>query len=81
MAAPRRPDLDAVAWRVLTDLVTPDGAFATLPPDGLRTLIEQRLEREATRLGVPLADLAIAFENAMVDLTGARRPAEPGESV
>jgi hypothetical protein len=68
-----------VAWRVLTDLVTPDGAFATLPPDGLRDLIEQRLEHEATRLGVPVADLAIAFENAMVDLTGQRRPAEPSD--
>ena len=69
-----RPDLDAVAWAVFSDLLTPDGAFASLPPDGLRALIEQRLEREATRLGVPLPDLAIAFENAMVDRTGAQRP-------
>jgi hypothetical protein len=72
----RAPDLDGAAWRVLSDLLTPDGAFATLPPEGLQSLIELRLEREATRMGVPLEDLAKAFERAMVDLTGSRRPSE-----
>ncbi len=74
---PRRPDpspLDDAAWRVLSDLMTPDGAFATLPPDGLQQLIALRLEREADRLALPLPDLAAAFERALSDLTGADRP-------
>ncbi|MGI8423861.1 MAG: hypothetical protein ACR2NO_07090 [Chloroflexota bacterium] len=76
MASGGRADLDSAAWRVLSDLVTPDGAFATLPPDGLQVLIELRLQKEAQRLGVPLDDLARAFERAMVDLTGKPRPPE-----
>lgn len=76
VASDQRVDLDAIAWRVLSDLMTPDGAFATLPPDGLEQLIELRLKKEATRLGVPLHDLVRAFERAMIDLTGAQRAAE-----
>jgi len=63
-------DPDAVAWRVLADLMTPDGAFATLPPDGLEQLIEMRLTKEAQRLGLALPDLVRAFERAIIDLTG-----------
>ena len=74
----RSPDLDGAAWRVLSDLLTPDGAFAALPPGGLQSLIEMRLEREAARLGVPLDDLARAFERAMAELTGSRRPPTAG---
>jgi hypothetical protein len=71
-----RPDLDDAAWQVLSDVMRPDGAFATLPPDGLQQMIELRLKREADRLGVPLDDLARAFERAMVELTGKPRPPE-----
>jgi hypothetical protein len=63
-------DPDAVAWRVLADLMTPDGAFARLPPDGLEQLIEMRLTQEAQRLGLALPDLVRAFERAIIDLTG-----------
>ena len=77
MATSGSPDLETVAWRVLSDLMTPDGAFAMLPPEGLQQLIELRLEKEAERLGVPLSDLARAFERAIVDLTGTRRSPEP----
>ncbi len=72
---PSAEGLDDVAWRILSDLMTPDGAFATLAPEALQRLIELRLEREAERLGVPLTDLARAFEHAMTDLTGSGRPA------
>jgi hypothetical protein len=69
------PDLDGIAWRVLSDLLTPDGAFATLPPDGLQHMIQLRLEEEAARHAVSLEALGLAFERAMLDLTGAgRRP-------
>ena len=74
---PARPDLENAAWAVLSDLMRPDGAFATLPPEGLQSLIELRLEREAARLGVPLDALARAFERAMVDLTGSGRTPSP----
>ena len=70
------PDLDDAAWRVLSDVMRPDGAFASLPPDGLQQLIELRLQKESERLGVSLDDLARAFERAMVDLTGKPRPPE-----
>ena len=73
---PGRPDLDSAAWQVLSDLMRPDGAFATLPPDGLQQLIELRLQKESERLGVSLDELARAFERAMVDLTGRPRPPE-----
>ena len=78
MPPAKRPNvesLDDVAWRILSDLMTPDSAFATLAPEALQSLIELRLEREAERLGVPLTDLARAFEHAMTDLTGSVRPA------
>jgi hypothetical protein len=74
---PRRREspLDDTAWRVLSDLLTPDGAFATLPPAGLQELIALRLAREAERTGLPLPDLAAAFERALADFSGAgRRP-------
>ncbi len=82
MPPAKRPDaesLDDVAWRILSDLMTPDGAFATLAPEALQSLIELRLEREAEQLDVPLTDLARAFEHAMTDLTGSGRPA-PADS-
>ncbi len=62
--------LDDTAWKVVSDLCTPDGVFASLPPEGLQQLIQARLEREAKRLDVPLAVLVRAFERAVVDLTG-----------
>ena len=73
---PGRPDLDNAAWEVLSDLMRPDGAFATLPPDGLQQLIELRLQKESERLGVTLDELARAFERAMTDLTGRPHPPE-----
>ena len=73
---PGRSDLDNAAWAVLSDLMRPDGAFATLPPDGLQQLIELRLQKESERLGVSLDELARAFEQAMSDLTGRPRPPE-----
>ena len=74
MAGPERVDAESVAWRILADLMTPDGAFAALPPDGLEQLIEMRLKQEAQRLGLALPDLTRAFRRAMIDLTGRRDP-------
>ena len=74
MAGPDAGDADSVAWRILADLMTPDGAFATLPPDGLEQLIELRLKKEAQRLGLALPELTRAFQRALVDLTGRRDP-------
>lgn len=68
-----RSPLDDVAWRVLSGLLTSDGAFATLPPEGLQQLIALRLEREAEHLGVPVAELGAAFERALADFMGSRR--------
>ena len=80
MPPAKRPDtesLNDVAWRILSDLMTPDGAFASLAPEALQSLIELRIERESEQLGVSVSDLARAFERAMTDLTGSARPA-PG---
>ena len=75
MAEPRgERALDDAAWRVLTDLMTPGGEFAALSPQGLQQLIQMRLEKEATRLGVPPEALGRAFERAMVELRGERAP-------
>ncbi len=72
--------LDAVAWRVLDDLLRPDGAFAGLPAAGLEQLIRLRLGEEARRLGVAPERLAAAFGDAARELTGTGRlpPAPSG---
>jgi|GEM_PF-3997640 len=62
--------LDAVAWRVLDDLLRPDGAFAGLAPAGLAQLIHLRLDEEARKLGVAPERLAAAFDHATRELTG-----------
>jgi hypothetical protein len=74
---PGDADLDAIAWRMLSDLCRPGGEFATLPPDGLQRLIGLRLQQEATRVGVAPEALAEAFNRAMAELTGAGRPPRP----
>ncbi|HEX2325679.1 MAG TPA: hypothetical protein VHQ00_09785 [Chloroflexota bacterium] len=66
-------DLDAIAWRVLSDLCRPGGEFGTLPPEGLQRLISLRLTEEATRNGVAPEALGEAFTRAMEELTGAGR--------
>jgi hypothetical protein len=68
-----RVDLDAVAWRVLSDLCRPGGEFGTLPPEGLQRLISLRLTEEADRHGVAPEALGEAFTRAMEELTGAGR--------
>ncbi len=73
--------LDAVAWRVLDDLLRPDGAFAGLPAAGLEQLIRLRLGEEARRLGVAPERLAAAFGDAARELTGTGRlPPTPSGS-
>lgn len=72
-------DVDDAAWRVLHDLLTPDGAFATLAPEGLQELIGLRLAREADRLHTDRDVMARAFERALREFTGtdADRPETP----
>ncbi len=76
---------------MLSDLLRPDGAFAGYAPDGLRRLIDLRLDREAKGSSLAPEALAEAFERALRELTGADRPPrthngpskpeEPGETV
>lgn len=67
-------DVDKIAWRVLSDLFRPGGEFGSYSAGGLRHLIGLRLEQEAQRAAVPEEELALAFERAMQELTGANRP-------
>ena len=73
-ANPQQPDLDAIAWRVLSDLCRPGGEFGRYSPDGLQQLISLRLMEEARRANVPVEALGLAFERALRELTGAGRP-------
>jgi hypothetical protein len=74
------PDLDEIAWRVLSDLCRPGGEFGTLPPEGLQRLISLRLTEEADRHGVAPEELGRAFTRAMEELTGAARGPRPNET-
>jgi hypothetical protein len=62
--------LDTIAWKVLADLLTPDGAFAAYPPEGLERVIQMRIAAEAERAGVSAPDLFQAFQRAMEEFTG-----------
>jgi len=72
-----QPDVEQIAWRVLTDLCRPGGEFATLPPEGLERLIGLRLAEEARRADVDPQLMGEAFFRALRELTGADRPPRP----
>lgn len=62
--------MDSLAWKIVADLFTPDGRFATYDPDGLEQLIRLRAAEEAQRAGVSAVDLMQAVQKAMADLLG-----------
>lgn len=69
---PSPQNLDDVAWHIVSDALHPRANLSSFERAEFRRLLELRVEEEARRRGLPVAELAQAVTRAVAELTGRR---------